>query len=317
MGKCPKNRMISFKILPEREDVKEYLEGVKDCFTSEDALFEIEELLLGYLDMDEEGGEVAAAVSSGCFLIRIYQEDNGYSFMCPIPISGDASIFAAAEEIRKYAIKEEIPILFIDVYEDDLNEVCEPFRLTETQAMDDEDGEAFLVATCTEAQYLEELPTMDGEKAILSPLSEDDIPEYARLCRHPDVNRLYGNDYRDDYGIDTPDDTFFLRANSEFYQGIGITLAIRHEGCLAGEAAIFAFDYVGGAKIAIRLLPEFWGKGLGSEALRMMLDLAREIDIKRLSTAVKKENAPSIAMTGKYMNYKCDDGDTAIFEIEL
>ena len=316
MGECPKNRMISFKILPERDDAPEYLDGVRDHFASEDALLEIEELLLGYLDMNGEGGEVAVTVSSGCFLTRIYDEENGYSFICPIPISDEASIYDAAEEIRRYAIKEEIPVVFIDVYQDDLPEVCEPFRLTEPQAMDD-DGEVFFVATCTEAQYLEEPPTIEGERATLSPLSEDDIPEYARLCRHPEVNRLYGNDYRDDYGEDTTDDTFFMRAESEFYQGTGITLAIRHEGRFAGEAAIFAFDYVGGAKVAIRLLPEFWGKGLGSDALCMMLDLAREIDLKRLGTAVKKENTPSIRMTGKYMNYKFDEGDTAVFEAEL
>lgn len=310
--------MISFKILPEREDVEEYLLGAKDLFMSDDAISEIEELLLDYLDMtlDDEDGEIAVAISSGCFLIRIYQEGNGYSFMCPIPISDGASIYDASEEIRKYAIKQEIPVVFIDVYEDDLSEVCEPFRFTEPEAMD-EDGSTFCVTAYTEADCLEELPTIEGEKATLSPLSEDDIPEYARLCRHPDVNKLYGNDYRDDYGTDADDEEFFLRANSEFYRGISITLAIRYEGKLAGEAAIFAFDYVGGAKIAIRLLPEFWGKGLGSDALRMMLDLAREIDIKRLSTAVKKENAPSITMTGKYMKYKCDEGDTAIFEIEF
>lgn len=307
--------MISFKILPEREDVKEYLLSAKDLFTSDDALSEIEELLFDYLDMAlEDDGEIAVAVSAGCFLIRIYQDENGYSFMCPIPINEEASVIDAAEDIRKYAIKEEIPVVFIDVYEDDLSEVCEPFRFTEPEAMD-EDGSTFCVTAYTEADCLEELPTIEGERAILSPLSEDDVLEYARLCRHPEVNKLYGNDYRDDYGTDAPDEEFFLRANSEFYRGTSITLAIRYEGKLAGEAAIFAFDYVGGAKIAIRLLPEFWGNGLGSDALHVMLELAREIDIKRLTTAVKKENIPSIAMTGKYMNYKTDEGDTAIFEI--
>ena len=307
--------MISFKILPEREDVKEYLLSAKDLFTSDDALSEIEELLFDCLDMAlEDDGEIAVAVSAGCFLIRIYQDENGYSFMCPIPINEEASVIDAAEDIRKYAIKEEIPVVFIDGYEDDLSEVCEPFRFTEPEAMD-EDGGTFCVTAYTEADCLEELPTIEGERAILSPLSEDDVLEYARLCRHPEVNKLYGNDYRDDYGTDAPDEEFFLRANSEFYRGTSITLAIRYEGKLAGEAAIFAFDYVGGAKIAIRLLPEFWGKGLGSDALHVMLELAREIDIKRLTTAVKKENTPSIAITGKYMNYKTDEGDTAIFEI--
>ena len=82
-----------------------------------------------------------------------------------------------------------------------------------------------------------------------------------------------------------------------------------------GEAAIFNFDYVGGAKVAIRLLPEFWGKGIGSEALRLLLEVAKEVDLRTVSTAVKKENTSSIRMTEKYMNYKGDNGDTAVFEV--
>ena len=312
------NIMISFKILPEREDVMGYLDSVRDCFFSDEVFLEIEELLNGYFDIegDDESPEVAVAVSSGCFLIRIYQDQNGYSFLCPIPISAGASIAGASEEVRKYAIKEELPLIFIDVYNDDIEEVCEPFRFTDVQPMD-EDGEVLYVAPYTEVQYLEEPPVVEGEKIVLSALCEADIPEYARLCRHTDVNKLYGNDYRDDYGSDAPDTAFFFRADSEFYQGISITLAIRHEGDFAGEATLFAFDYVGGAKVAIRLLPEFWGKGIGSEALRMMLEVAREIDLKRVTTAVKKENRSSIKMTGKYMSYKCDEGDTSIFEVKF
>ena len=94
-------------------------------------------------------------------------------------------------------------------------------------------------------------------------------------------------------------------------------MAIIYEGHFAGEASIFAFDYLGGAKVAIRLLPEFWGKGLGSDSLSLVVKLASEMNLEHISTAVKKENLASIAMTKKHMNYKCDDEDTAVFELEL
>lgn len=310
------NTMLSFKILPEREDVRIYLDGVRDCFSGDEAFLEIEELLDGYFDLEGDDGhaEVAVAISSGCFLIRIYSYE--YAFLSPIPISEGASISDAAEEIRKYVIKEEIPLVFIDVYKDDLCEVQEPFRFTDVQPMD-EDGDVLCVTPCTEVQCLEELPVVEGEKILLNSLCEDDIPEYARLCRHENVNRLYGNDYRDDFGGDASDESFFFRAEAELNYGISVTFAIRHEGKLAGEAAIFAFDYVGGAKVAIRLLPEFWGKRLGSEALMLLIKVAEDIDLRRISTAVKKENVSSIKMTGKYMNYKRDEGDTAVFELEF
>ena len=304
--------MISFKVLPEKEDVKEYLSSVKDCFSDETAFSEIEELLLSYLDMEGDDGhaELAVTVSAGCFLIRICQYD--YAFLCPIPISDGASISDAAEEIRKYAIKEELPLTFIDVYKDDVNEVSEPFRFVDVYPMDDS-GDVFVVAPKTEVGQLDALPVLEGEKIILDAICEGDTTDYARLCRSEKVNSLYGNDYRDDYG-DAPDTAFFGRMEFEVSSGISATFAIRYRGAFAGEASLFAFDYVGGAKVAIRLLPEFWGCGIGSEALCLILKVAREIDLKRVSTAVKKENTSSIKMTGKYMDYKCEENDTVIFE---
>ena len=306
--------MISFKVLPEREDVEKYLKNVKEQFTIDGVFDEMRELLLGYQEMDGDDGhaEIATAVSSGCLLIRICRYD--YAFLCPIPINESASIADAADDIRKYAIKEEIPICFIDVDENDISELCEPFRFTENQPMDDE-GEVFAVIPVTEAGRFGDLPTVEGNGIILNALSEEDIPEYARLCRDGEVNRLYGNDYSDDFGEDASDEAFFFNADAEVSFGISMIFAIRQEGALVGEAAIFDFDYVGGAKVAIRLLPEFWGKGIGSEALRLLLEVAKEVDLRTVSTAVKKENTSSIRMTEKYMNYKGDNGDTAAFEV--
>ena len=304
--------MISFKILPDREGVEEFLREQKPEFSGEDIYSEMEALLLGYMEMegDEGGDEIAAAVSCGCLLVRICACD--YAFLCPIPINEGASVSDAAEQIRKYAIKEELPLVFIDVYKDEVSQVSEPFRFVDVQAMDEE-GETFAVSAVTEAGRLGGVPVVEGERISFDPITEGDIPEYARLCRHESVNKYYGNDYKEDFG-EVPDTAFFGRMEYEVGAGVSMTFAIRYEGCFAGEASVFAFDYVGGARIGIRLLPEFWGKGIGSEALEMLLEVAAQMDLRRVSTAVKKANAPSIAMTGKYMTYKCDEGDTAVFE---
>lgn len=310
----PKNKMISFKILSSKEDAASFLGDSEKQFASKEAYEEALELLFGYFELDDDGAaEIAVTFSCGCLLVRICTDE--YAFLCPIPVGDAASVSGAAEEIRRYAVKEEIPLTFIDVREEELADVSEPFRFTDVYPMD-EDGEVFAVAPMTEAAGLGGLPTVDGEKIRLSVIDDNDISDYAALCRHSEVNKLYGNDYTEDYG-DAPDPVFFKRMQYEVESGMSMTFAIRYENKFAGEAVIFGFDYVGGAKVAIRLLPDFWGKGIGSEALELILAVAREIDLKRVSTAVKKENSASIRMTGKYMNYKCDEGDTALFEIEF
>ncbi len=307
--------MISFKILDDKEVLAKFLEESRDEFSADDVFSEIESLLEGYMEMEGDDGnaEIAVTISHGCLLARIFTYD--YVFLCPIPIGEDASISEAADEVRKYAIKEELSIAFIDVYDDDVSEVSGPFRFTDVRPMD-ESEEVFVVSAVTEIDMVEGVPTVEGEKIILDEITEDDAGDYARLCRHSEVNKLYGNDYKDDYG-NVPDLAFFGRMDVERNMGLSMSFAIRYEGSFAGEAVIFGFDYVGGARVAIRILPEFWGKGLGSEALQMLLEVAKEIDLKTVTTAVKKENAPSIRMTGKYMNYKCDEGDTAVFEIKF
>lgn len=310
-----KNNMISFKVLIDNNDIESFLCQHASDFRDEETLSEMSELLSGYIQMEGDDGnaEIAATISDGCLLVRVC--DYSYAFLCPIPIGESASISAAAEEIRKYAIKEELPLTFIDVYEEDISEVSEPFRFAGVHPMDDV-GEVFAVVPETEACRLEELPTVRGEKIILNAISEDDTAVYARLCRDSMVNKLYGNDYKEDFG-DAPDTAFFGQMSFEVESGISMTFAIRYAGDFAGEAAIFGFDFIGGAKVAIRMLPEFWGKGLGSETLRLILDVARDIDLKRVSTAIKKENTASIAMTRKYMNYVGDENDTALFELKF
>lgn len=303
--------MISFKIIKTAEDISEFLADISSIFESADSMCEVEEMLLSYIE--DEDVEFAVSVAEGCLLVRIY--DGEYLFLCPIPIGKKPSIMDAAEEIRKYAIKQEIPVTFIDVPEGDVDDITENFRFTSMHSMD-EDGDVYMVKTMTELDRMEKLPKLSGKKVSLTPIYEEYIADYGRLCRSEQVNRLFGYDYKEDF-TDPDDRLFYDIMDREKDAGLALSMAIIHDGKFAGEASIFAFNYVGGARIAVRLLPEFWGCGIGSESLELTIKLAKEMDLRRIYTDVKLENVASIKMTEKFMTHIRDEGENAIFELEL
>lgn len=301
---------MNFKSIENEKELKRALEEILSRCENDEKKEEVSEMLFGYA---QDGVDFALSVWADCLVIRIYDEE--YLFMCPMALNQDASVSDAADEVRRYAIREEIPITFIDVTSDELPLVCEPFRFCESIPMDDE-GEIFAVKPLTEIGKIAELPTLSGTKATLTPIYESDIADFARLSRDENTNRHFGYNYKEDYA-DATDGHFYDVMKYEEDVGLAACFAIRCDGEFAGEASLFGFDYLGGASVAIRLLPEFYGRGLGSEAMSLMLDFARNIDIKSVETPIKKANASSIRMTEKYMKYIRDEDDAAIFRIDF
>lgn len=301
---------MNFKSIENEKELKKALEEILSRCEKDEKKEEVSEMLFGYA---QDGVDFALSVWADCLVIRIYDEE--YLFMCPMALNQDASVSDAADEVRRYAIREEIPITFIDVTSDELPLVCEPFRFCESIPMDDE-GEIFAVKPLTEIGKIAELPTLSGTKATLTPIYESDIVDFARLSRDENTNRHFGYNYKEDYA-DATDGHFYDVMKYEEDVGLAACFAIRCDGEFAGEASLFGFDYLGGASVAIRLLPEFYGRGLGSEAMSLMLDFARNIDIKSVETPIKKANASSIRMTERYMKYIRAEDDAAIFRIDF
>lgn len=266
-------------------------------------------MLISNLEMSE-GAEIAATIAADTLVLRIY--DGEYVFTCPMALYEGASVTDACEQIRKYGIKQEIPISFIDVTEYELPEITEAFRFVESFLID-EDNEIYMVRVLSELGRLDEIPEFSEGDLVLDSLSEEDIPAYAELCRSEEVNRLFGYDYKEDYE-DAEDSHFYNVAKTEEEQGIALTLAIRFKGEFAGEASLFAFDYLGGATVALRLLPKFFGRGIGTHALGAILLVAREMDIKTVLGPIKKENLPSIGMAKKLMTRVGENDEAVIFE---
>ena len=96
-----------------------------------------------------------------------------------------------------------------------------------------------------------------------------------------------------------------------------MTMAVRVGGEFIGEATLYAFDGRGGAEFAVRILPDWQGKGLGGEAAVCTLEAARKIGLVRIYARVMKENERSLAMLRGISDGYTEAGGDVIFTVEL
>ncbi len=256
-------------------------------------------MLDSFLELSREGIEAAVAIKCGCLLVRIFA-DGEYSFVSPIELEDGASVADALILVRDYAMRQMLPLIFTDVPRADIEYYQNFFKMPEARVYPDED-DTFFVSVFSECDGVDKPPSLYTERLILGEISEEHVPSYARLCRDKDVNRYWGYDVSADNKEDT--DEFFLEvASRELDISQAITLGIFFDGALIGEAVIYAFDFTGGASFGIRLLPEYHGKGFGTEALGAVISYSRDIGLDYLCADVMPENTKSIKMMDKYFD---------------
>ena len=276
----------------------------------------VREILASFLEILDEGVEIALTNSHGCLLVRIF--DSGkYSFVYPIAISESADCQSAFIDIVNYSIRELIPVYVTDTPREEIDFIVSTFPHAEAHAYD-EDVDSFAVIISSECDMLDEVPTHTADGVTLSPITERDLARYAELCRSEAVNRYWGYDYKDD--VERDDDAYFLSVQeSEFMRGVALSLAIRIAPSdeLVGEAVLFDFDYRGAAMAAIRLHKDTQGRGVGSRSLAALIELANRIGLKTLRAEVMLENAPSVRMTEKQMTRLPDKDGKAQFVLNF
>ncbi len=301
--------MISFRILTadsEREIIDRTLIVIPEAEREE-----IEEILSSFSDSDEV--EVAVSAADGCLLLRIF--DGEYLFPYPIALTESADAISAVDEIRLYGIKEEIPLVFIDVPSEELSELLSLFRHTTIDA-EDLERDSYTVRVESEIGKLYDIPSLDDGAVSLGALGGSDIKDYARLSRDKRLNEYWGYDYTAD-APDADDEYFIRTAYEEFARGTALPLAVRYGGEFVGEAVIYAPDLRGGAECAIRLLPEYQGRGIGSLSLALLIKMAEKIGLLNLRARVMRENKASLALFGKYMEVREQNEENINFYIYL
>ncbi len=301
--------MISFKVLTE-DNRDELVLAFSEQLDSE-GISALSEIVDGLSETEDV--EYAVTASDGCVLIRVFDMGR-YVFLYPYAVSSDADEAAAIIKINEYAVREEIPLVFSDVPRAALSELL-IFRHMDIDAEDSE-GESFSVKIKTECMLLDKIPQLDAGRVKLDAITEADIPLYAELSRSQNVNKYWGYDYSDDVA-EPGDEYFFEESARDFYFGVAMSLAIRCGDEFCGEAVIYAFDGMGGAEFAIRLLPIAQGRGLGRCTVEALCELARKIGLVRLYSVIMKENERSVAMLDHFAFEKQDMGSSYRYSLKL
>ena len=281
--------MLSFTAVTEK-NVDETVEKVLK--TLPDADGEYVEEIIGSLVSDEEI-EYAVSTSHGCIAIRVF--DEGYSFIYPVEVCSTADSASVADEIRRYCVKEEIPLVFTDVPSDALGTLLPMFRHANIDAADSA-AESYTVKIISEASALDFVPTIDvDDEIVLDAMCESDDKSYAALCTDRETNAFWG--YDDLADRTSSDDSYFREvAEGEFNRGVAISFAIRYKGSFVGEATLYRFNHLGDCQSALRILPEMRRLGIASRALCALILFGERIGLTSVSATVMAKNEASVAL---------------------
>jgi len=148
-----------------------------------------------------------------------------------------------------------------------------------------------------------DIVTLETERLFLRPFELSDLDEFAAIMADPDVMRFSKS------GPWTREKTQqFLESclvdYSEERWGYG-RLAVLHkaDGKMIGFAGLALFGDIDGSpevEVGYRLLPDYWGRGLGTEAAEASRDWAfGELGIARVVSLIQPENAASIRVAEK------------------
>ncbi len=297
------NKEVLAELLaPERPELREEIEYIKD----------------GFCASEDEDLEYAFALAGDCLAVRVFDMGR-YLFPYPFALTDYADLSSAVEQIAHYCVREELPIVFTDVPEEELSRFFslgyKDVRVR--RECTEEDGESsFRVSLLTECTELCEIPSLSSDRLSVGALRPEDIHEYARICKDTENIALWGYDYREDMP-NAADEDFYNSANSELERGVALTVAIRLDDAIIGEAIFYAFDAKGGADFAFRLLPEHRGKGLSRTIVPLIYDCARCLGLQRLAADIMCENAASCRMASKTMSLLSSNGRVNRYEVDL
>lgn len=261
-----------------------------------------------------EGMSAAFFFCENVLYARIYDGER-YVFPLPFMLTDDADIKSACVALSRYAVREMIPFIMSDIPREELSLITELFRYVDASCYE-EDDDSFFVKINNECDMLDSVPSISFADITLDEITEKDREAYAELCSDPELNKYWGYDAR----VDNPDadaDFYLETARREFETGVAIALAIRCEGKFVGEAVIYAFDFAGGAQIAVRILPRYHGNGLGSVATSALISLAEKIGLTKLCAQIMNKNSASLKMTAKHMNVENVDDCKTTFTLSL
>lgn len=141
---------------------------------------------------------------------------------------------------------------------------------------------------------------IDTGRLVLRRFTLDDLQPFFRLVCQPEIIR-----YAQNTPVASIDEARELMQRAPFHDysvyGYGRFACVWKEtGDVIGFSGLKYVPEIGETELGYRFLPEFWGKGLATEAGRASIGFARvDLDLKRLVAMVHPDNTGSARVLSK------------------
>ena len=136
------------------------------------------------------------------------------------------------------------------------------------------------------------LPCIQGERILLRPLTEDDAPGLKALTHEKRVYR-----YLPTFLFELQDDDPLITIRRLYEEGLreSLILGIFRQDCFCGLAEMYGYRQpIHKISIGYRLLEEYWGYGIATETLSLMIGhLLSHTDIEIITASTMIENQAS------------------------
>ena len=148
-------------------------------------------------------------------------------------------------------------------------------------------------------------PNLETRRLLLRPVTPEDYQSVFRWCGDPRVNKfmiypLYRNAGEVRAWLESKRDS-----PDEFDYGF----VLKETGELIGEGGVFYHPEEDLWHIGYNLRPDFWGRGITTEAMRTIIDYARSVREVRIIEAFHAVDNPASGAVMRKLGLRCV-GDT-------
>ena len=142
-----------------------------------------------------------------------------------------------------------------------------------------------------------EIPYLAGERVVLKKIEQTDAPALQEMVDSSEVYRLLPT-FLFEKKYDVP--TVINRLYTECWEE-SIILGVYYDGQFCGLAEMYGYkDEIHKVSLGCRLAKPYWGKGIGAEAVKLMVDyLYNETDIEIIAASCLPENTGSAGILRK------------------
>ena len=137
-----------------------------------------------------------------------------------------------------------------------------------------------------------EIPYIEGDRLVLHAVMEEDAEALKELVDSPQVYRYLPTFL---YEKQDPDLQNVIRHLYDECWKESIILGVYRNGAFCGLAEMYGYrEPIQKISVGYRLLERYWGQGIATEALHMMIDyLYNETDIEIITASTMVENQAS------------------------